>query len=164
MTRPTEQPASAHHVAVGEIVVTTLLDAYAPFAADAITGLPGEDVLRLHAASRRPWPMRMTVNAFLVRAGERFALIDTAWDRTRTRLPDGCQTPLTACGRRSESNARGTSAGNAPLLPGATALARESESGAWARGPRAQGVARRLDAAPRADNSVHPSPRGEVVP
>src|SRR3954466_73413 len=77
VTRPTEQPASAHHVAVGDIVVTTLLDAYAPFAADAITGLPQEDVVRLHAASRRPWPMRMTVNAFLVRAGERLALVDT---------------------------------------------------------------------------------------
>src|SRR3954447_10034402 len=77
VTRPTEQPASAHHLAVEDILVTTLLDAYAPFAADAITGLAEQDVARLHTQSRRPSPLRMTVNAFLLRAGERFTLIDT---------------------------------------------------------------------------------------
>ena len=92
VTRPLEQPASAHHVAVGDIVVTTILDAYAPFDADAITGLPHDEVLRLHAASRRAWPMRMTVNAFLVRTRERLALIDTGLGPDAEPAPGACRT------------------------------------------------------------------------
>ena len=146
VTRPTEQPASAHHVAVGEIIVTTLLDAYAPFAADAITGLPEEEVVRLHAPSRRPWPMRMTVNAFLVRAGERFALIDTGVgpdaDPAPGRLPD----VLAALGvapadiatvllthLHSDHGGGLLDAGGAPAFPNADLVVHEDELAFWLR-------------------------------
>ncbi len=145
-TRPTEQPASAHHVAVGDIVVTTLLDAYAPFDEDAITGLPQEDVVRLHAESRRPWPMRMTVNAFLVRNGDTVALIDTGLgpdaDPAPGRLPD----VLAALGvavtdidtvllthLHSDHGGGLLDAGGAPAFPNADLVVHEDELAFWLR-------------------------------
>jgi glyoxylase-like metal-dependent hydrolase (beta-lactamase superfamily II) len=146
VTRPTEQPASAHHLAVGDIIVTTLLDAYAPFAADAITGVPEQDVVRLHAQSRRPSPMRMTVNAFLVRAGERFTLIDTGLgpdaEPTPGRLPD----LLAALGvaaddiatvllthLHSDHGGGLLDAGGAPAFPNAHLVVHEDELAFWLR-------------------------------
>jgi glyoxylase-like metal-dependent hydrolase (beta-lactamase superfamily II) len=144
--RPTEQPASAHHLAVGDVIVTTLLDAYAAFAADAITGLPEEDVARLHAESRRPSPMRMTVNAFLVRAGERLTLIDTGLGPDAEPAPGRLPDVLAALGvspgdiatvllthLHSDHGGGLLDAGGAPAFPNAELVVHEDELAFWLR-------------------------------
>lgn len=73
---PHTQPADAHHLRVGETVITTLFDTPMPGSLDLITGVDSAEVAELHRQSRRANPPQITVNAYLVQTPEARILID----------------------------------------------------------------------------------------
>ena len=77
--QPIPQPANAHRLRIGDFVVTTLQDAYFQAAFELITGIDADETQRLHRASRRPTPPRVTLNAYLLDTGDRKILIDTGF-------------------------------------------------------------------------------------
>ncbi|WP_106476028.1 MBL fold metallo-hydrolase [Phytohalomonas tamaricis] len=74
--KPQHQAALAHHLAVGDAVVTTLLDTSMQGSLAILTNIDEAKAQQLHAASRRAEP-RITLNAFLVNLDDRLILIDT---------------------------------------------------------------------------------------
>lgn len=75
--QPEQQPTNAHHLRVGDCVVTTLQDAYLQGSCELIKGIDESEVRRLHAASHRPTPPRITLNAYVLNTGDRCILVDT---------------------------------------------------------------------------------------
>jgi glyoxylase-like metal-dependent hydrolase (beta-lactamase superfamily II) len=77
MSADEPQTAPIYHRRVGDILVTTVCDGYIDVPPEALanpTGIPTGELLR--AGFQRPQP-RITVNAFLVRVGDRTALVET---------------------------------------------------------------------------------------
>jgi glyoxylase-like metal-dependent hydrolase (beta-lactamase superfamily II) len=75
--RPTRQAPGVHHRFVGEVVVTALNDGVLDASFDWLTHIDPAEPPALHAASFRAVPLRITVNAFLLHAGERLVLVDS---------------------------------------------------------------------------------------
>ena len=73
---PDRQPVGAHHLAVGDTVVTALNDGQ--FAGDFawLAGIEAADASALHDAAFRAVPPLITVNAFLVQMPDRVVLVD----------------------------------------------------------------------------------------
>lgn len=74
---PTEQVPGLHHLRVGEIVVTAVSDGFLNASNAVLQNIAPEEIDRLLTESFRPTPRRTSVNTFLIRAGERAALVDT---------------------------------------------------------------------------------------
>jgi glyoxylase-like metal-dependent hydrolase (beta-lactamase superfamily II) len=75
--RPDRQPAGAHHLAVGDIVVTALNDGQFEGAFEWLVGVDATQAGALHQAAFRAIPPRVTVNAFLLRLPDRLVLVDS---------------------------------------------------------------------------------------
>lgn len=75
--QPTDQPANIHHLRVGQFVVTTMMDAFIQGELALITTINEDSVAELHAASHRPTPPKITLNAYLIRSDDRTILVDT---------------------------------------------------------------------------------------
>lgn len=74
--RPDRQPSGAHHLAVGDIVVTALNDGQFEGAFAWLAGVDAATAGALHEAAFRPVPPQVTVNAFLLRLPGRLVLVD----------------------------------------------------------------------------------------
>ncbi len=75
-SRPDRQPAGVHHLAVGDLVATALNDGQFDGAFDWLVGVEAAEAAKLHQASFRAVPPRVTVNAFLVHLADRLVLVD----------------------------------------------------------------------------------------
>lgn len=73
----TTQPANVHQLRVGDFVLTTLLAAQMQASFELPQNISEDEAKRLHAASLRPTPPRVTLNAFLLDTGRQKILIDT---------------------------------------------------------------------------------------
>lgn len=76
---PDQQPANVHHLRVGEIVVTTLMDAYMQGSLELIQHVDASRAETLQAQSLRPTPPRITLNAYLLHIGDQRVLVDTGF-------------------------------------------------------------------------------------
>lgn len=74
--RPKGQFANLYRVAIGDVVVTAILDTYAALTIDPLVGLGRAELERLHAASFRPIPAPVLVSAFLIEHQGRYSLVD----------------------------------------------------------------------------------------
>ncbi|RKQ96896.1 glyoxylase-like metal-dependent hydrolase (beta-lactamase superfamily II) [Kushneria sinocarnis] len=79
LPRPRQQSTGAHHLAVGEIVVTTLQDALMSGSLGLIQNLDEDTASSLHRRSLRPDPPRITLNAYLLWLTDRLVLVDTGF-------------------------------------------------------------------------------------
>ncbi|WP_457808661.1 MBL fold metallo-hydrolase [Kushneria sp. EE4] len=90
---PDQQPANVHHLRVGEIVVSTLMDAYMQGSLELIQHLDASRAQALHEQSLRPTPPRITLNAYLLHIGDQRVLVDTGFgalaDEEGARLSQG---------------------------------------------------------------------------
>jgi glyoxylase-like metal-dependent hydrolase (beta-lactamase superfamily II) len=75
-SRPTQQLPGVHHLPVGDIVVTALNDGMFEGAFAWLSNVEEADATKLHEASFRAVPPRITVNAFLARLPDRLVLVD----------------------------------------------------------------------------------------
>ncbi|HEY3847333.1 MAG TPA: MBL fold metallo-hydrolase [Acetobacteraceae bacterium] len=75
-SRPDRQPAGVHHLRVGDVVVTALNDGQFEGGFDWLVGVEAAEATKLHQASFRAVPPRVTVNAFLVHLPDRLVLVD----------------------------------------------------------------------------------------
>jgi len=75
-SRPDRQAVGVHHLAVGDIAVTALNDGQFEGAFDWLVGVEAAEATKLHQASFRALPPRVTVNAFLVHLPDRLVLVD----------------------------------------------------------------------------------------
>jgi len=73
---PQCQPADAHHLAVGNVVITTLFDTTMQATLDLVTQIGPDEAAELHRLSRRASPPCITVNAYLVQTPDSRILID----------------------------------------------------------------------------------------
>ncbi|ART62542.1 MBL fold metallo-hydrolase [Kushneria marisflavi] len=76
---PDQQPVNVHHLRVGEIVVTTLMDAYMQGSLELIQHIDASRAETLQARSLRPDPPRITLNAYLLHIGDQRVLVDTGY-------------------------------------------------------------------------------------
>ncbi|WP_438764499.1 MBL fold metallo-hydrolase [Kushneria sp. TE3] len=90
---PDQQPANVHHLRVGEIVVSTLMDAYMQGSLELIQHLDASRAQALHEQSLRATPPRITLNAYLLHIGDQRVLVDTGFgalaDEEGARLSQG---------------------------------------------------------------------------
>ncbi len=75
-SRPDRQPAGVHHLTVGDIVVTALNDGQFDGAFDWLVGVDAAEATKLHEASFRAVPPRVTVNSFVVHLPDKLVLVD----------------------------------------------------------------------------------------
>ncbi|MDA3922159.1 MAG: MBL fold metallo-hydrolase [Salinisphaera sp.] len=91
--QPTQQTANVHHLRIGDLVLTTLIDAYMEGAFQLLQNIDESEARRLHQESRRPTPPRITLNVYLLDTGNQKILIDTGFGPvgggTGGRLLDG---------------------------------------------------------------------------
>jgi glyoxylase-like metal-dependent hydrolase (beta-lactamase superfamily II) len=73
---PDRQVAGVHHRQVGDIMVTALHDGHQDVAMSTVLGIPQDEAAAMLRDAFRPVPRRTAVNAFLIRAGGRVALVD----------------------------------------------------------------------------------------
>ena len=71
------QVAGVYHRRVGDISVTALHDGHQDVAMSTVLGIPAEEAAAMLHAAFRPVPRRTAVNGFLIRHGDRIALVDT---------------------------------------------------------------------------------------
>lgn len=74
--RPTRQPTGAHHLAVGDVLVTAINDGYLEGAFDYMVYIDAAEAEQMYISGHRIAPPRITVNTFLVDLGGRLVLID----------------------------------------------------------------------------------------
>jgi glyoxylase-like metal-dependent hydrolase (beta-lactamase superfamily II) len=74
---PEAQPPGLYHQRIGETVVTAVNDGTFHATFDLIAGIDHAECERLERDAFRAVPPRMTMNTFLLRIGDRLALIDT---------------------------------------------------------------------------------------
>jgi glyoxylase-like metal-dependent hydrolase (beta-lactamase superfamily II) len=74
---PQQQVPGIYHRRVGDILVTAISDGYLDVPLDVIRNLPVKEAEGVLAANCRPLAPRCSVNTFVVRSGDRLALIDT---------------------------------------------------------------------------------------
>ncbi|OHV07682.1 MBL fold metallo-hydrolase [Kushneria phosphatilytica] len=79
LPRPRLQSTGAHHIAIGDIVVTTLQDAWMTGSLGLIQNLDAETAAGLHERSLRADPPHITLNAYLLWLEDRLVLIDTGF-------------------------------------------------------------------------------------
>src|ERR1022692_4283386 len=79
---PQQQVPGIYHRRVGDITVTALSDGYLDVPLTVTRNLPVEDAEKFLASNCRPIAPRCSVNAFVVRVGERLALIETGSGNT----------------------------------------------------------------------------------
>lgn len=77
-----DQVPGIYHHRIGDILVTVLSDGYLDVPLDAIRNFPVDQARDALAADCRAMSPRCSVNAFVVRSGERLALIDTGSGNT----------------------------------------------------------------------------------
>jgi glyoxylase-like metal-dependent hydrolase (beta-lactamase superfamily II) len=82
MTTTQEQVPGIYHHRIGDILVTVLSDGYLDVPLSATRNLPVEEAEKVLAADCRAVAPRCSVNAFVVRAGGRIALIETGSGNT----------------------------------------------------------------------------------
>ncbi|WP_233544118.1 MBL fold metallo-hydrolase [Salinisphaera sp. Q1T1-3] len=75
----TQQPANAHRLAIGDFTLTTLIDGQFEAGFGLLSNIDETEAKRLHDASRRPTPPRITLNAYLLETGQETILIDTGF-------------------------------------------------------------------------------------
>lgn len=75
-TLPTDQVPTIYHRRVGDILVTTICDGYIEAAPEALKNITPDESASLLAQAFQPPRPRITVNAFLVRTGDRTVLIE----------------------------------------------------------------------------------------
>jgi glyoxylase-like metal-dependent hydrolase (beta-lactamase superfamily II) len=74
------QTAAVYHRKVGDILVTVINDGHFEGALEMVQGIPAEAVAQTLTDSFRPTqPPMMTVNMFVLRHGDRTAIIDSGW-------------------------------------------------------------------------------------
>ncbi len=76
MAAPTHQPLGIHHKRIGDTIVTAINDGMFQGAFSMLANLPENEATAMHEASFRAVPPRLAVNCFLVRTGDRLALVD----------------------------------------------------------------------------------------
>jgi glyoxylase-like metal-dependent hydrolase (beta-lactamase superfamily II) len=81
-----QQVAGFYHRRIGGITVTALNDGHQDVAMATVRGIPPEEAEAMLRAAFRPVPRRTAVNAFLLRSGDRVALVDTGCGPTRATL------------------------------------------------------------------------------
>lgn len=69
--------AGFHHLQVGDITVTTLNDGILQASSEALAGIAVDDADAMLRERFRAVPLKITVNAFLLRDGDRLTLVDT---------------------------------------------------------------------------------------
>jgi glyoxylase-like metal-dependent hydrolase (beta-lactamase superfamily II) len=74
---PETQVPAIHHRRVGEITVTSVSDGFLDGSMAVIQNIAPDDAIRILREAHRPVPRRTAVNTFLIRSGDRLALVDT---------------------------------------------------------------------------------------
>jgi len=77
MAQPEKQVPAIHHRKVGDITVTSVSDGFLDGSMAVIQNIATEDAARILRENHRPVPRRTAVNTFLIRSGDRIALVDT---------------------------------------------------------------------------------------
>lgn len=89
---PAEQVPGVYHRRVGQILVTALSDGYLDAPYEIFNNVERTEVDEVLGANFRPTPPRISVNCFLIRTGDRIALVDTgsadSMGPTLGRLPE----------------------------------------------------------------------------
>jgi glyoxylase-like metal-dependent hydrolase (beta-lactamase superfamily II) len=75
-TRSIEQP-SGSCLAVGDLIVTAIVDAYTPLPLELMTRVPLQHLREVYAQSGKQTAPHCLIHAFLINAGGRLVLIDT---------------------------------------------------------------------------------------
>jgi len=83
MTDASAQVAGIYHRRVGDITVTALNDGHQDVSMATVLGIPPEEAAAMLHAAFRPVPRRTAVNAFLIRNGDRVALVDTGCGKAK---------------------------------------------------------------------------------
>ncbi|GHC27043.1 MBL fold metallo-hydrolase [Kushneria pakistanensis] len=76
---PDQQPVNVHHLRVGDIVVTTLMDAWMQGSLELIQHIDASRAETLQTQSLRPNPPRITLNAYLLQIGDQRVLVDSGY-------------------------------------------------------------------------------------
>lgn len=76
-TTPQTQVPGLYHRRIGDITVTAVSDGYFDTPYAALRGIAPDEAGRKLAAQYQPAPPRVSINTFLVRSGNRLALLDT---------------------------------------------------------------------------------------
>ncbi|MCO6417491.1 MBL fold metallo-hydrolase [Siccirubricoccus sp. KC 17139] len=90
---PEAQVPAIHHRKVGDITVTSVSDGFLDGSMAVIQNIAPEDAVRILQGAYRPVPRRTAVNTFLIRSGDRVALVDT-----------GCGTAMSPTGGKLFAN------------------------------------------------------------
>src|SRR3954471_4703462 len=90
---PEAQVPAIHHRKVGDITVTSVSDGFLDGSMAVIQNIAPEDAVRILKEAHRPVPRRTAVNTFLIRSGDRTALVDT-----------GCGTAMSPTGGKLFAN------------------------------------------------------------
>lgn len=81
-TLPQDQVPGIYHRRIGDILVTALSDGYLDVPLGVTRNLPVEEAEKVLATNCRPVAPRCSVNAYLVRVGDKTALIETGSGNT----------------------------------------------------------------------------------
>ena len=84
--KPVGQPSSVHHAAVGDVVVSTINDGIFQLSFDDIVDADRAECETAHRAAHRVAPPWLTINTFLIRTGNKLALIDAGFGSEETPL------------------------------------------------------------------------------
>ena len=77
------QVAGVYHRRVGDITVTALNDGHQDVSMATVLGIAAEEAAAMLRAAFRPVPRRTAVNAFLIRSGDRVALVDAGCGKAK---------------------------------------------------------------------------------
>jgi glyoxylase-like metal-dependent hydrolase (beta-lactamase superfamily II) len=77
MASAPQQAPGIYHRQVGDILVTAIHDGYQDAPLATVAGIGEEDAAAMLRAAFRPVPRRTQVQTFLIRSGDRIALVDT---------------------------------------------------------------------------------------
>jgi glyoxylase-like metal-dependent hydrolase (beta-lactamase superfamily II) len=73
---PEKQVPGVHHRRVGDIIVTAVSDGFLDGSMAVLRNIKADEAARMLTEAFRPVPRRTSVNCFLIRAGNRTALVD----------------------------------------------------------------------------------------
>lgn len=140
---PDAQVPAVHHRRIGDITVTSISDGFLDGSMAVIQNIAPEDAVRILREAYRPVPRRTAVNTFLIRSGDRLALVDTgcgpAMSPTGGKLfanlaaagvdPGEIDTVLLTHMHPDHSN--GLSQGQTRLFPNAELVMHQAELAHW---------------------------------
>jgi glyoxylase-like metal-dependent hydrolase (beta-lactamase superfamily II) len=141
---PAKQVPGLHHRRVGDIVVTAVSDGFLDGSMAVLRNIEPDEAARMLTAVFRPVPRRTSVNCFLIRSGDRTALVDCgcgpAMQASAGKLfenlaaagvaPESIDTILLTHMHPDHSNALTDSEGRA-RFPAATVMMHEAELAYW---------------------------------